>query len=125
MLKPAKTIATILENILIIFLLIIFSDFAAINKIIKVTSVAAIKASIPIACFVKSFPVALTETITEVIAAGPASRGVASGKILSLSDVKLMFSSFLCCRLSNNISIEIKNKIIPPAIVKAGKDIFR
>ena len=84
-----------IENILIILLLIIFSDFAAINKIIKVTSVAAIKASIPIACLVKSFPVALTETITEVIAAGPASKGVASGKILSLSDVKLVFSSFL------------------------------
>ena len=95
MLKPARIIATILENILIILLLIIFSDFAAINKIIKVTSVATIKASIPIACFVKSFPVALTETITEVIAAGPASKGVASGKILSLSDVKLVFSSFL------------------------------
>ena len=58
MLKPAKIIATILENTLIIFLLIIFSDFAAINKIINVAIVAAIKAAIPIACFVKSFPVA-------------------------------------------------------------------
>ena len=95
MLRPANTIATILENILIILLLIIFSDFAAINKIIKVTSVAAIKADIPMACLVKSFPVALTDTITEVIAAGPASKGVASGKILSLSDVKLVLSSLL------------------------------
>ena len=66
-----------------ILLLIIFSDFAAINKIIKVISVAAIKADIPIACLVKSLPVALTDTITEVIAAGPASKGVANGKILS------------------------------------------
>ena len=49
MLKPAKMMATILENILIILLLIIFSDFAAINKIIKVTNVAVIKANIPIA----------------------------------------------------------------------------
>ena len=35
MLKPAKIIATILEITLIIFLLIIFSDLAAINKIIN------------------------------------------------------------------------------------------
>ena len=49
MLKPAKMIATILENTLIILLLIIFSDLAAINKIIKVDSVAAIRASIPMA----------------------------------------------------------------------------
>ena len=125
MLKPAKTIATILENILIILLLIIFSDFAAINKIINVTIVAAIKADIPIICLVKSFPVALTETITEVIAAGPASKGVASGKILSLSDVKLVLSSLLWCRLSKSISKAIINKIIPPAIVNAGKDIFK
>ena len=125
MLKPAKTMATILENTLIILLLIIFSDFAAINKIIKVTNVAAIKANIPIACLVKSFPVALTDTITEVIAAGPASKGVAKGKILSLSDVKLVCSSFLCCLLSKSISKAMINKIIPPAIVNAGKDIFR
>ena len=95
MLKPAKTIATILENTLIILLLIIFSDFAAINKIIKVVNVAATKASIPIAWFEKLFPKALTDTMTDVIAAGPASKGVASGKMLSLSDVKLVFSSFL------------------------------
>ena len=95
MLKPAKMIATILENTLIILLLIIFSDFAAINKIIKVADVAAIKANIPIACLVMSFPVAVTDTITEVIAAGPASKGVANGKILSLSDVKLVCSSLL------------------------------
>ena len=125
MLKPAKTIATILENILIILLLIIFSDLAAINKITKVVNVAATKASMPIACFEKSFPVALTATITEVIAAGPASNGVARGNTLNLSDVKLTFSSFLWCLLSKSISKEIINKIIPPAIVKAGKEIFR
>ena len=95
MLKPAKIIATILEMTLIIFLLIIFSDFAAINKIMNVAIVAEIKAAMPTDCFVKSGPVELTETITEVIAAGPASKGVASGKILSLSDVKSTFSSFL------------------------------
>ena len=125
MLKPAKMMATILENTLIILLLIIFSDFAAINKIIKVTNVAAIKANIPIAWLVKLFPVAVTDTITEVIAAGPASKGVASGKILSLSDVKFVLSSLLWCRLSKSISRAIINKIIPPAIVNAGKDIFR
>ena len=125
MLKPAKMMATILENTLIILLLIIFSDLAAINKIIKVTIVAAIKANIPIACFVKSFPVAVTETMTDVIAAGPASKGVASGKILSLSDVKFVLSSLLWCLLSKSISKAIINKIIPPAMVNAGKDIFR
>ena len=80
---------------LIILLLIIFSDLAARNNINKVVSVAATKASIPIACFEISFPVALTDTMTDVIAAGPASKGVASGKMLSLSEVKLIFSSFL------------------------------
>jgi hypothetical protein len=125
MLKPAKIIATILEITLIIFLLIIFSDFAAINKIINVVINAAIKAAIPTDCFTKSGPVELTETITDVIAAGPASKGVASGKILSLSDVKLTLSSFLSCLLPKSISKAMINKIIPPAIVKAGNDIFK
>ena len=64
-------IATILENTLIIFLLIIFSDLAAINKIIKVIKVTATRAIIPIAWCEKLFPKALTDTITDVIAAGP------------------------------------------------------
>ena len=99
--------------------------YLTIQKIIKVTSVAVIKANIPIAWLVKLFPVAVTDTITEVIAAGPASKGVASGKMLSLSDVKFVLSSLLWCRLSKSISKAIINKIIPPAIVNAGKDIFR
>ena len=61
------------------------------------------------------------ETITEVIPAGPAISGVAKGKTLTQSELYSRSSSFLCCLLSNNISIDIKNKITPPAIVKAGK----
>ena len=52
--------------------------------------------------------------------AGPA--GITS---VIVSELYSRSSSFLCCLLSNSISIEIKNKIIPPAIVKAGNDMFK
>ena len=76
-------------------MLITFSDFAAINKIINVANVAVTQAAIPTDCSTKLGPVELTDTITDVIAAGPASSGVAKGKMLSLSDVKFVLSSLL------------------------------
>ena len=54
------------------------------------------------------------------MAAGPAMMGVAKGKTLTLSELRSRSSPFLCCRLSNNISIAIISKIIPPPIVNAG-----
>ena len=118
-------IAITLEITLIIFLLIIFEDFEAIKKIVKVKSKTKTKANIPTAWLVRLLPISETDTITEVIPAGPAIKGVAQGNTLTLSELYSRSSSFLRCLLSNNISIEIKNKIIPPAIVNAGKDIFR
>ena len=94
MLNPARIIATILEKTLITFLLIIFSVLAAPYNIKKVAAVALTKAPIPTNCFVTLRPMPFTETMTEVIAAGPANKGVARGNTLNLSDVKFILSSF-------------------------------
>ena len=60
--------------------------------------------------------------ITEVIAAGPASKGIAIGKMLILSLLSLIDLFFLSDRISNNIYKAIRNKITPPAIVNAEKE---
>ena len=48
MLRPAKIIPITLEKILIIFLLIIFSNLEVIKKIMKVKNITNIKDDIPI-----------------------------------------------------------------------------
>ncbi len=40
----------------------------------------------PTDCFIKLSPISVTETIIEVIAAGPANNGIANGNILILSE---------------------------------------
>ena len=69
--------------------------------------------------------VILDETITEVIAAGPANRGIAKGNI----EVDIIFPSIdfslRADLLSRSISIEINNRIIPPAILKEYNEIFK
>ena len=67
----------------------------------------------------------LTETTTDMIAAGPAKSGIARGNTLTLSVSKLVFSSLRSCLLLNNISSETRNNIIPPAILRAGKVMLR
>ena len=69
------------------------------------------------------FELAFTKSKTEVKAAGPAINGMASGKIEISSKVfslktLLALSSLLNLLLSKSISIEIINKIIPPAILR-------
>ena len=59
------------------------------------------------------------------MAAGPARIGIAKGNIDTFSLASMTMDSFLCCLLLNSISKEIKKSIIPPAILKAGKEIFR
>ena len=86
-LNPAKMIAITLEITLIIFLLIIFEDFEAIKKIVKVKSKTKTKDNIPTIWFVKLLPMPETETMTEVIPAGPAINGVAKGNTLTLSEL--------------------------------------
>ena len=67
----------------------------------------------------------LEETITEVIAAGPANNGIAKGNTEVIMFLSCKDFSFLADLLSNNISTAINNKIIPPAILKEYKDIFK
>ena len=66
---------------------IIFEDFEAIKKIIKVKSKTKTKANIPTAWLVRLLPISETDTITEVIPAGPAIKGVAKGNTLTLSEL--------------------------------------
>ena len=73
-------IATTLEITLIIFLFIILENFEAIKKIIKVKNKTDTNENIPAVWFVKLSPISETETITEVMAAGPAIMGVAKEK---------------------------------------------
>ena len=49
----------------------------------------------PTDCFIKLSPISVTETIIEVMAAGPAKKGIASGNILILSERFLRLSSLL------------------------------
>ena len=49
----------------------------------------------PTDCFVKLTPMSVTETIIEVMAAGPANNGMANGNILILSERLLRPFSFL------------------------------
>jgi hypothetical protein len=67
--------------------LIAFDDFEAIKKIIKVINNTVIRENIPTTWFVKLLPMSETETITDVIPAGPASSGVAKGNTLTLSEL--------------------------------------
>ena len=69
--------------------------------------------------------VVLDDTITEVIAAGPAKIGMAKGKIDEDIVPLCMDFSLRADRLSKSISIEINSKIIPPAILNEYNDIFR
>jgi len=55
--------------------------------------------------------------------AGPANNGIANGKIPVAAEFSLISSSFLWLLLSNNISREIRNNIIPPAIMNAESQI--
>ena len=54
----------------------------------------------------------LDDTITDVIAAGPAKSGIAKGKIEVDIILLCIDFSFLADLLSSSISIEINNKII-------------
>ena len=70
------------------------------------------------------------KTIIEVMAAGPASNGTASGledKRTNSSWVTLSAATllFLACRLPLTISTAIMNKIAPPAMLKVSADIRR
>ena len=86
-LSPASIIAITLEITLIIFLLIISEDFEAIKKIIKVKDKTKTNDNIPTTWFVKLLPISETETITDVIPAGPANSGVARGNTLTFSEL--------------------------------------
>ena len=88
--------ATTLEIPQIIFLFIILENFEAIKKIIKVKNKTDTNENIPAVWLVKLVPISETDTITEVIAAGPAIIGVAKGKTLTLSELRSKSSSFLC-----------------------------
>ena len=90
-------IAITLEITLITFLFINCENFEAVKKNIKVKIKTEAKATIPTDWFVKLLPISETETITDVIAAGPAIMGVAKGNTLTFSELKSMSSSFLCC----------------------------
>ena len=48
----------------------------------------------PTDCFIKLAPISVTETIIEVIAAGPANNGIANGNILILSERLLRLSGY-------------------------------
>ena len=87
MLNPAKIIAITLDIILIIFLFIILEDFEAIKKITNVINKTKTKDKIPTTWFLKLLPISDTETITDVIPAGPAITGVAKGNTLTLSEL--------------------------------------
>ena len=68
--------------------------------------------------------------MTEVMAAGPASKGTASGlddNLINSSFGALSAATllFLACRLPLTISTAIMNKIAPPAILNVSADIFR
>ena len=67
----------------------------------------------------------LEDTITDVIAAGPAKSGIAKGKIEVEIILPSIDFSFLADLLSRSISIEINNRIIPPAILKEYNEIFK
>ena len=69
--------------------------------------------------------VVLDDTITEVIAAGPAKIGMAKGKIDEDIAPLCIDFSLRADLLSKSISIEINSKIIPPAILNEYNDIFR
>ena len=67
----------------------------------------------------------LEETITDVIAAGPASKGIAKGNIEVVISFDAMDFSFRSDLLSNNISIDMRSNIIPPAILNEYKEISK
>ena len=89
-------IAITLEITLITFLFINCENFEAVKKNIKVKIKTEAKATIPTDWFVKLFHISETDTITDVIAAGPAIIGVAKGKMLTFSELRSISSSFLC-----------------------------
>ena len=69
--------------------------------------------------------VVLDDTITDVMAAGPAKIGMAKGKIDEDIAPLCIDFSLRADLLSKSISIEINSKIIPPAILNEYNDIFR
>ena len=95
-LNPTRIIATTLEITPIIFLFINLENFEAKKNITKVKNKTDTNEIIPAVWLVKLVPISETETITEVIAAGPAIIGVAKGKTLTLSELRSISSSFLC-----------------------------
>ena len=123
--RAAKIIAIILDNTCNSFFEINLSDLIIRRNNKQVINKTKNKEIMWVIVY-KIFPdVALEETITEVIAAGPARRGIARGN----TDVVIVFTwtdfSLRANLLSNNISIEINSRIIPPAILKEYKDIFK
>ena len=116
--KAASTTAIILENTCSNFLEIYFSDFKnKINNKLVINNTVN-KEAMWVSEY-KKFPlILLDETITDVIAAGPASKGIANGNNELFTAFFWKIFSFLEDLLSRSISKEIINKIIPPAILK-------
>ena len=123
--RAAKMIAIILDNTCNSFFEINFSDLIIRRNSKQVINKTINKEIIWVIVYKIFLDVTLEETITEVIAAGPANRGIAKGN----TDVVIVFDwidfSLRADLLSNNISIEINSRIIPPAILKEYKDIFK
>ena len=115
--RAAKTIAIILEKTCNNFLEIYFSDFKNNMNNKLVINKTENKEAIWVTEYKKFPALLLDETITDVMAAGPANNGIANGN----NEVLIAFFwkdfSFLKDLLSRSISKEIINKITPPAIL--------
>ncbi len=72
-----------------------FSDFETMRKRISVIVITLIKEATPINWYKKLSPKLLTITITDVIAAGPDSNGIAKGRLQPCHQCSLLFFSFL------------------------------
>jgi len=123
--SAAKIIAIILDKTNKIFLEINFSDLIIIKNKIQVIDKTRNKEKICEILYIKFPDVELLETITEVMAAGPASRGIARGKTDVVIDFDETDFSLRADLLSNNISMAISNNIMPPAILNEYKEIFK
>ena len=119
--RAAKIIAIILDNTCNNFFEINFSDFIIMRKSKHVINRTRNKDIMWVIVNKKLLWVSLEDTITEVIAAGPANNGIAKGKTEVVIILLWIDFSFLADLLSNSISIEINNNIIPPAILKEYK----
>ena len=112
-----------------------------IDKVINLDAHAENHSSIPdinittaiavVFCIDPSKESKFPKSIIEVIAPGPAKRGIATG----LADIRIMSSErasevsaercFLACRLPFTISTAIKNNRAPPAMLKEAGEIFK